>query len=149
MITGEPITILLADDDEDDCLLARKALTANRLANDFHIVNDGQELLDYVFHQGKYVNPEDAPRPDLILLDLNMPGINGHEALAEIKRDPQLRQIPIVILTTSQAEEDVFRSYDLGANSFVSKPVTFQGLVDCLSKMGQYWFETVALPEGS
>lgn len=149
MTTGRPITILLADDDEDDCLLTRKALTANRLANDFHIVNDGQELLDYLFRRGDYADPAKAPRPGMILLDLNMPGINGHEALAEIKKDPQLRQIPVIILTTSEAEEDVFRSYDLGANSFISKPVTFQGLVQCLSKMGQYWFEIVALPEGS
>lgn len=149
MATTNRITILLADDDEDDCLLTRKALTASRLANDLHVVHDGQSLLDYLYRRGDYANLVDAPRPGMILLDLNMPGIDGHAALAAIKRDPQLRQIPVVILTTSQAEKDIFQSYDLGANSFISKPVTFQGLVQCLAKMGQYWFEIVALPEGT
>lgn len=144
--TTKPVTILLADDDDDDCAFATRALKANRLAADLHIVHDGEELLDYLKRRGAYTNVADAPRPGLILLDLNMPKMEGHEALAEIKNDPSLRQIPIVILTTSQAEEDIYRSYDLGANSFISKPMTFQGLVDCLAKMGHYWFDTVELP---
>ncbi len=142
-----PIIILLADDDEDDCFFAVRALKANRLANDLHIVHDGEELMDYLKRRGMYANLADAPRPDLILLDLNMPKMEGHEALAEIKQDPTLRQIPIVILTTSQAEEDIYRSYDLGANSFISKPVTFQALVEHMAKLGHYWFEAVELPE--
>jgi len=143
--TTRPI-ILLADDDEDDCLFAVRALKANGLANDLHIVHDGEELMDYLKRRGAYAHLADAPRPGLILLDLNMPKMEGYEALTEIKQDPSLRQIPIVILTTSQAEEDIYQSYDLGANSFISKPVTFQVLVEHMAKLGHYWFEIVELP---
>jgi CheY-like chemotaxis protein len=136
----------MADDDEDDRMLTRKALQESRLANDLHMVEDGEELLDYLHRRRKYSNLGDSPRPGVILLDLNMPRKDGLEALKEIKNDPALRQIPIVILTTSKAEEDIYRSYDLGANSFVTKPVSFQQLVEAMKSLGQYWFEIVELP---
>src|SRR5918912_4632014 len=106
MSTHRPITILLADDDPDDRLLAQEALEENRLANDLHMVDDGEELLDYLYQRGKYADPASSPRPGLILLDLNMPRMDGREALRVLKGDPDLRQIPVVVLTTSQAEED-------------------------------------------
>lgn len=140
------VTILMADDDEDDCMLAREALAESRLANELHIVNDGEELMDYLHHRGLYANKSRAPRPGLILLDLNMPKKDGREALREIKADPHLRKIPIVILTTSKAEEDIYSSYDLGANSFIIKPVTFATLVEIMKTIGKYWFEIVELP---
>lgn len=143
---GVPITILLADDDPDDCLFAQEALAENRLANDLHIVGDGEELMDYLYHRGDYADPEKSPRPGLILLDLNMPKKDGWEVLQEIKGNPNLRQIPVVILTTSKAETDIFQSYDLGANSYITKPVTFEGLVEVMKTLGQYWFEIVDLP---
>jgi CheY-like chemotaxis protein len=142
----KPILILLAEDDPDDRILLQDALTEGRLANALRCVEDGEELLDYLHHRGKYSGADAAPRPGLILLDLNMPRKDGREALREIKADPALRQIPVVVLTTSQAEEDVFRSYDLGANSFVTKPVTFQSLVDLMKTLGRYWLEIVELP---
>jgi CheY-like chemotaxis protein len=146
MLEHRPITILMADDDVDDRDLAREALAESRVLNDLHSVNDGAELLDYVRHQGRYT-AENAPRPDLILLDLNMPKVDGREALEALKKDPRLRSIPVVILTTSRAEEDVVRSYDLGANSFISKPVTFAGLVEVMRELGRYWVVIVELPE--
>ena len=141
-----PIVIVLADDDPDDCVLAREALEESRLANELHIVGDGEELLAYLRHEGAYAEPGSSPRPDLILLDLNMPRKDGREALREIKADPSLRSIPIVVLTTSRAEEDIYRTYDLGVSSFISKPVTFEGLVHVMKVLGRYWFEIVELP---
>jgi CheY-like chemotaxis protein len=146
MLDPRPITILMADDDLDDRELARDALAESRVLNDLHAVNDGAELLEYVRHEGRYT-AENAPRPDLILLDLNMPKVDGREALAALKKDPKLRSIPVVILTTSRAEEDIVRSYDLGANSFISKPVTFAGLVEVMRELGRYWVVIVELPE--
>lgn len=146
MLEHRPITILMADDDEDDRDLAREALAESRVLNDLHAVNDGAELLEFVRHEGRYTT-ENAPRPDLILLDLNMPKVDGREALEALKSDPKLRSIPVVILTTSRAEEDVVRSYDLGANSFISKPVTFAGLVEVMRELGRYWVVIVELPE--
>lgn len=140
------ITILMADDDEDDCMLAREALAESRLANDLHIVRDGEELMDYLYQRGRYADPKSSPRPGLILLDLNMPKKDGREALKEIKNDPELRQIPVVVLTTSKAEEDIYRTYDLGANSFLIKPMTFAALVEVMRTIGKYWFEIVELP---
>lgn len=140
------VTILMADDDEDDCMLAQEALTESRLANDLHFVRDGEQLMDYLYHRGEYTHSDRSPRPGLILLDLNMPRKDGREALKQIKADPDLRRIPIVILTTSRADEDVYRSYDLGANSFITKPVTFSGLVEVMKTIGKYWFEIVELP---
>jgi two-component system response regulator len=142
----KPITILLADDDPDDRRLTQDALAESRLANDLRCVEDGQELLDYLRRDGRFGGPDAAPRPGLILLDLNMPRMDGREALEAIKADPGLRSIPIVVLTTSKSEEDVFRSYDLGVNSFITKPVSFQGLVEVVRVLGHYWFEIVELP---
>ncbi|MFN2511701.1 MAG: response regulator [Pyrinomonadaceae bacterium] len=142
----KPIVILLADDDEEDRMLACDALSESRLSNEIYCVTDGEDLMDYLRRQGKYTAPAPAPRPGLILLDLNMPKKDGRESLREIKADPDLRHIPVVVLTTSKAEEDVYRSYDSGASSFISKPVTFEGLVELMKGLGRYWFEIVDLP---
>src|SRR6266404_7356874 len=139
------IVILMADDDADDRLLAQDALAECRLANDLHFVENGEELLDYLHHRGKYAQST-SPRPGLILLDLNMPRKDGREALREIKADPDLRRIPVVVLTTSKADTDVARLYDLGANSFITKPFQFEALVGVMRVLGQYWFKTVSLP---
>ena len=146
MIKGQPIRILIADDDEEDRAFARQALGEARLANDLHFVRDGDELMDYLHGRGAYSAPGTAPRPGLILLDIKMPKKDGFACLREIKADDSLRQIPVVILTTSSAEEDIFTGYDLGVNSFVSKPVTFDGLVQAMRALGRYWFEIVDLP---
>jgi CheY-like chemotaxis protein len=143
---GKMITILLADDDPDDRKLTRDAFVENRLANELDCVEDGEELMDYLHRRGKYSKLHDAPLPGLILLDLNMPRKDGREALKEIKADPELRRIPIVVLTTSKAEEDILRTYDLGVNSYVTKPVTFKSLVELIKVLGRYWFEVVELP---
>jgi CheY-like chemotaxis protein len=143
---GKPITILYADDDAEDRMLVKDAWAENRLANELHFVEDGEELMDYLRRRGKYSNLTDQPLPGMILLDLNMPRKDGREALQEIKADPHLRSIPVVILTTSKAEEDILRAYDLGVNSFILKPVTFQSLVDLTLTLSKYWFEVVELP---
>ena len=141
-----PITILMADDDPDDRLMARRALAESRPANDVRFVEDGEELMDYLHRRGAYAGSPRTPRPGLILLDLNMPRKSGREALAEIKSDPALRRIPVVVLTTSRTEVDIIHSYDLGVNSYIVKPVTFAGLVEVMKILGIYWFEVVALP---
>ena len=146
-VNGNPIVILMADDDADDRMLTRDALEESRVLNELRFVEDGEELMQYLKRQGKFVNPEDSPRPGLILLDLNMPKKDGREALKEIKSDPNLRRIPIVIMTTSKAEEDIFRSYDSGASSFITKPVTFDRLVELMRTLGEYWVEFVELPD--
>ena len=143
---SKPITILMADDDEDDRLLTAEAFVESHLANDLRFVNDGEELMQYLLRQGAYADPKTSPRPGIILLDLNMPRKDGREALAEIKANPDLCRIPVIILTTSRAEEDIISSYDLGANSFIAKPVTFNGLVKVLQTVGNYWFHIVQLP---
>lgn len=140
------ITILIADDDADDRSMIQEALEENRLANDVRFVKNGEELMDYLTRRGRYENPSDSPRPGLILLDLNMPKKDGREALREIKSDTTLRGIPVVVLTTSKAEEDIYKTYDLGVNSFVTKPVTFEALVEITRDLGRYWFEIVELP---
>jgi CheY-like chemotaxis protein len=144
--TGKLITILLADDDPDDRQLTHEALAECRLANEIHFVEDGEQLLDYLFRRGTYANLTKDPLPGLILLDLNMPRKDGREALREIKANPDLRRIPIVVLTTSKAEEDILRTYDLGVNSYITKPVTFDSLVETVKILGKYWFEIVELP---
>ena len=144
--TPKSITILLADDDADDRMLARDALKESRLANDLRCVENGEELMDYLRRRGDYADAEKSPTPGLILLDLNMPRKDGREALREIKSDAALRHIPVVVLTTSKAEEDIYRTYDLGVNSFITKPVTFDGLVRVMRALGSYWFEIVELP---
>ncbi len=140
------INILIAEDDEDDRLLMREALEENNLLNNFYFVENGEELMDYLYHRGIYQDSQTFPRPNIILLDLNMPKKDGREALKEIKADPNFRSIPIIVLTTSQAEEDILRSYDLGVNSFITKPVTFDLLVNIMKTFSQYWFEIVELP---
>jgi CheY-like chemotaxis protein len=140
------ITLLMADDDEEDRMLTREALEEGTATIDLRFVEDGEELMEYLLRRGRYAAPAEAPRPALILLDLNMPRKDGREALGEIKQDVHLRSIPIVVLTTSKAEEDVLRSYNLGANSFISKPVTFAGLVDVMKTLEDYWLALVDLP---
>lgn len=143
------IIILMADDDDDDYLLTKKALKKSKLLNKLCRVKDGEELLDYLKVRGKYEGKADeCVRPGVILLDLNMPRVDGRQALKEIKSDPKLRDIPVVIFTTSKAEEDIYRSYKLGVNSFITKPVTFESLIEVMKALGKYWFEIVELPKG-
>ena len=149
MPSPEPIVILLADDDPDDRMLTRRALTESRLVNELHCVEDGEELLDFLRRSAGPTAEGRPPRPHVILLDLNMPRMSGREALEQLKADPALRHIPVVVLTTSEEEEDVFRSYDLGASSFITKPITFDGLVKVMRGLGDYWFEIVRLPQGA
>ena len=141
-----PITILMADDDADDRRLTQEAFEEARLINDVRFVENGEQLLDYLRRKGPYAAPAEAPRPGLILLDLNMPRKDGRTVLKELKGDPELRQIPVVVLTTSKADEDIYKSYDLGVNSYIVKPVTFEALVDILQTLEKYWFEIVELP---
>ena len=136
----------MADDDPDDRVLMKEALEENMLPSVLHFVEDGKELLDYLKKRGKFALAETF-HPGLILLDLNMPKVDGREALRLIKSDPQLRRIPVVVLTTSRAQEDIFKTYDLGVNSFICKPVSFKELVNVASEIGRYWFGTVALPQ--
>lgn len=140
------ITILMADDDADDRDMTKEAFDESRLANDLRFVEDGVELMDYLRRRGKYADPATSPRPGLILLDLNMPKKDGREALAEIKADPRLKNIRVVVMTTSKAEEDIERAYELAAESYITKPVTFAGLAEVVKTMGRYWLEIVELP---
>jgi CheY-like chemotaxis protein len=142
----ESISILMADDDQDDCLLVKNAFAANLIVNSLYFVEDGEELMDYLYRRGKYRDTTAFPLPGLILLDLNMPRKDGREALREIKADQDLRRIPVIVLTTSEQEEEISRSYEMGANSFITKPVTFQGLVDAIKALSLYWLEIVELP---
>jgi len=144
---ASPIVILIADDDEEDRMMIKDALIESRLSNDIRTVQDGEELMDYLHARGAYAAPGSAPRPGLVLLDLNMPRKDGREALGEIKADADLRRIPVVVLTTSKAEEDIYRTYDLGVSSFIVKPVSFGGLVDIMRTVGRYWFQIVELPD--
>ncbi len=138
--------ILMAEDDADDRLLVKDALEESRVLNELRFVEDGEELLEYLRQEGRYADPATSPRPGLVLLDLNMPRKDGREALQDIKADPNLRRIPIVVMTTSKAEEDIFRSYDSGASSYITKPVTFERLVELMKTLGHYWIEFVELP---
>ncbi len=140
------ITILMAEDETDDQILMRRALGESRLLHELYIVKDGEELLDYLYHRRQYSELAIAPRPDLILLDLYLPKIDGKEALQAIKADPKLRRIPIVVLTSSRAEEDIRHSYELGASSYLTKPMTFELLVEAVNTLGDYWFDIVELP---
>ncbi len=144
----KPITILMADDDADDRQLTQAAFEEARVGNLTRFVEDGEELLDYLRGEGRYSEPGSAPRPDLILLDLNMPKMDGRQALAEIKKDPELRRIPVVVLTISDSEEDIYRTYDLGVAGYIAKPVTFEGLVEVVRATGIYWIEIVTTPDG-
>ena len=142
-----PITILICDDDGDDRMLTQQAFEDAHISNELRFVEDGEEMLDYVYQRGPYSGETgSAPRPGLILLDLNMPKMDGREALRHIKSDSTLHDIPVVILTTSNLDADVIKSYRLGVNSFITKPVTFSGLVDAMIVLGRYWLEIVELP---
>src|SRR5688572_22699197 len=143
---SKPITILMADDDPDDRQLTREAFEESKLGNDLRFVEDGEELLDYLYRRGKYTDPESSPRPSIILLDLNMPRKDGREALKLIRSDPSFRPIRVIIMTTSKAEEDMLKSYDLSAASYITKPVTFDRLVEVVRTLGKYWLEIVELP---
>ena len=143
---GRPITILMADDDEEDCELTREALQDAHLKNEMKFVHDGQQLMDYLYRALRGDDPVSYPWPGIILLDLNMPKKDGREALAEIRADDDLRPIPIVVLTTSSDEQDILRTYNLGVSSFITKPVTFGGLVEVMNIWKRYWFEIVELP---
>jgi CheY-like chemotaxis protein len=143
---GKPIIILLAEDDEDDYVLISEALKESKIANTIKWVKDGVELMDYLLRQGAYEDPRSSPKPYLILLDLNMPRKDGREALREIKSNPKLRHIPVVVLTTSSMDEDVIASYDLGVNSYIRKPVNFSDFVEAVKTLGKYWFEIVEIP---
>jgi CheY-like chemotaxis protein len=146
MEQANAVTILMADDDADDRDLTRDAMNRGKLLNELRCVEDGEELLDYLHRRGRYTNPEDAPLPGLILLDLNMPRMDGREALRSIKSNPELRRIPIIILSTSRREEDVLGSYDMGANCFIAKPDTFEGLVEVVKVLDKHWLQMVELP---
>jgi two-component system response regulator len=146
---AKPIVILMADDSSDDRFLAREALKESLVLNELREVCDGEELMDYLHRRGEYSEPDAAPRPGLILLDLNMPRKSGREALEEIKQDEDLRCIPIIVLTTSEDEEDVLTSYQLGVSSFITKPVTFDRLVEIMRAFGKYWIEIVAIPSST
>jgi CheY-like chemotaxis protein len=140
------ITILIADDDADDRQMTKEALEENYLLNDLRFVSDGEELMHYLRRLGKYEDPSSSPRPGLILLDLNMPKKDGREALREIKTDPNLKSIPVIVLTTSRAETDILKTYNLGVNCFISKPVSFVDMIEVTKSLGKYWFEIVELP---
>src|SRR5690348_3428259 len=142
----KPNVIVMAEDDADDRLLVKDALQECKWDVDMRFVDNGEDLLDYLLRRGKYAQAGNAPRPGLILLDLNMPRKDGREVLREIKASPELRRIPVVVLTTSRADTDIERIYELGANSFISKPFQFEALVTLMKMLGQYWFNTVELP---
>lgn len=147
MADKKSIVILIADDDAEDRMLVKDALEETCLKNSIHFVENGEELMDYLNHRGRFANKVQYPTPGLILLDLNMPKKDGREVLKEMKEDEHLRLIPVVVLTTSKAEEDILRTYDLGVSSFITKPVTFAALVDIMKTLSKYWFEIVELPK--
>jgi len=140
---SKAITVLMADDDEDDRLLARDAFRECGLEIDLRFVENGEELLEYLHGHGRWTS---CPTPSLIILDLNMPRMDGRQALAAIKEHPALRRIPVIVITTSKAEEDVLRSYDLGVSSFISKPGSYESLLALIRTLSNYWFKTVRLP---
>ena len=144
--TGRKAVILLAEDDLGDQELTRRALQDDSLTVDLHIVEDGEEALSYLRREGDYAEEHSAPRPDLVLLDLNMPRMSGRELLKVLKDDPDLSRIPVVVLTTSEQEADILRSYDLGCSSYIQKPVDMQQFTNAVRQLGRYWFEVVTLP---
>jgi CheY-like chemotaxis protein len=143
---AKPAVILLAEDDRGDQELTRRALEAGKIRNDLRIVEDGEEALAYLFRRGKYKDPASSPRPDLLLLDLNLPRVDGREVLERVRADSKLRRIAIVVLTTSRQEEDILRSYELGCNSFITKPVDMDQFIRIIQALEEYWFQIVVLP---
>jgi two-component system response regulator len=146
MMAERPISILIADDDPDDRMMIEEAFTENRIANKIDFVEDGEQLMAYLKREGPYTELKDSPYPGIVLLDLNMPKKDGREAFREMKDDPALCRIPVIVLTTSIAEEDIVRTYGLGVSSFITKPVSFEGLVDAVRVICRYWIQIVALP---
>jgi CheY-like chemotaxis protein len=142
-------TILLVEDDPGDQELTRRALQEDVLHTDLRIVNDGKEALDYLRREGAFTDPEVSPRPHLILLDLNMPRVDGRQVLEQVREDPDISRIPVIALTTSDEEEDVMRSYDLGCKSFIKKPVEIDTFIETIRELQHYWFELVTLPADS
>jgi CheY-like chemotaxis protein len=143
---SKSIIMMYAEDDPEDRMLLKDAWEESDLPNELHFVEDGEGLMDYLYRRGKYAELSGQPLPGLILLDLNMPKKDGREALGEIKEDPNLRRIPIVVLTTSREEEDIIRSYDMGVSGFIIKPVTFESLCEMIKGVSKYWFDIVELP---
>ncbi|MFY9153278.1 MAG: response regulator [Prolixibacteraceae bacterium] len=148
-MTKKTVEVLCADDDADDRFMIAEAWKESLIVNKIQFVEDGEDLMDYLLNQGKYTDQETYSMPGLILLDLNMPRKSGREALAEIKANPKLKKIPIVVLTTSKTESDVLSTYELGVSSFITKPITLDGLVNVMKSLSKYWFEIVELPVGS
>lgn len=148
-LKAKSIHIVIAEDDEEDRMLTREAMIESRVKNTVHFVEDGEYLMDYLHNKGQYEDKSKFPIPGLILLDLNMPRKDGREALKEIKSNEHLKRIPVVILTTSKAEEDIIRTYDLGVNSFITKPVTFEGMINVMKTLGTYWLDIVELPSNN
>lgn len=146
---AKPVIILMAEDDEDDRLLTREAFAASNTLNELSFVNDGVELIEYLEKAVDVPGEGQKPLPDLILLDLNMPRKDGREALEEIKQNPDWRRIPVVVMTTSRAEEDVMRSYQSGAAGYIPKPISFEGLVSAVAGLKNYWVQIVKLPPRS
>jgi two-component system response regulator len=146
MSEEKSLPILMADDDEDDRILVEDALLESQLRIPIHFVADGRELLAYLHNEDDYADSKQFPTPGIILLDLNMPRMDGRTALAQIKNEPELRKIPIIVLTTSREETDVLCSYDKGASSYITKPANFDELVSVLKTVGSYWYDTVSLP---
>ena len=146
MTEKNPISILVADDDADDRLLIEDAFDESSISNPLHFVENGEELLQFLRCSGAYEDRKGVPLPGLILLDLNMPKMDGRTALRHLKDDERFKRIPVIVLTTSQAEEDIMKTYGLGVSSFISKPVTFEGLVEVVQTIGKYWIQIVALP---
>jgi CheY-like chemotaxis protein len=140
----KPIDILLAEDNPGDADLAREALEESKLKNRLFIATDGQEALDFLYKKGDY---KDVPRPDLILLDLNMPRVDGHEVLKQLKEDKHLRTIPVVILTTSRADEDILKTYNMHANCFISKPLDLDKFIEVVHAIEDFWISIVTLPK--
>jgi two-component system, response regulator len=147
MKAAKPVPILLAEDDPDDRYLISEALDESQVGVELFIVDDGEALLEYLNRQGKFADTEQWPLPRLILLDLNMPRLDGREALKAIKESPEFRRIPVVVLTTSNAEEDIHRTYDLGISGYITKPVSFSGLLDVMKAIGWYWLQVSKLPK--
>ena len=144
--SNHSVRILMADDDQDDCLLTREAFEESQTATELDFVHDGEQLMNYLLHRPPFDDEKKYPLPGLILMDLNMPRMDGREALNEIKQHIHLRCIPVIVLTTSSSEQDIVRSYRCGANSFITKPVTYSGLIDIANLVGSYWLNLVALP---
>ncbi|MEU4810543.1 response regulator, partial [Nocardia fluminea] len=142
---GQPVDILLVEDDPGDELMTREAFEDNKIGNTLHVVRDGQEALDFIYRVGAYA---DAPRPDLILLDLNLPKYDGRQVLEKIKADPELSHIPVVVLTTSAAEEDILRSYKLHANAYVTKPVDLDQFIAAIRQIDEFFVQVVGVPQG-